>query len=103
MTDTSQGYQEQRGLGTREEVTHPTRREDSDKAPEKRQHLSLPMEDERMGACRSPAGKKGQRSEGRTAKLMVRLGSEGIPEGWRIRDETRGKMLWLETVWSQFP
>ncbi|ELK12968.1 Gamma-aminobutyric acid type B receptor subunit 2 [Pteropus alecto] len=70
MTDTSQGYQEQRGLGTREEVTHPTRGEDADKAPEKRQHLSLPMEEERMGACRSPAGKKGQRSEGRTAKLM---------------------------------
>lgn len=36
--------------------------------------------------------------EGRTAKLMMRSGSEGIPEGWRIRDEARGKMLLLEIV-----
>lgn len=43
------GNQEQRGPGTREEVTPPAQGQGSDAAPEKGQHLRLTMEDEQDG------------------------------------------------------
>lgn len=57
---TSQGNQEHRDLGTREEGTGPTQGEGSNKAPEKGQHLSWPWTMSRRGAYKNPAGKEAE-------------------------------------------